>query len=50
MNTLCKQWCVRLVGGSNHLLQVEFIGKLEECVRFVEPRCHGRYAILPHEL
>ena len=47
MDTLTKRWCVWSVSSSNHLMRVEFIGNLEECVRFVDPKCHGCYAIIP---
>ena len=49
MDTLAKQWCVWLIGRKNHLLSIEFVGGLEECVRFVEPRCYGYYAIMPYD-
>ncbi len=49
MDTLAKQWCVWLIGSSHQLLNIEFIGSLDDCVRFVDPRCYGHYVIMPYE-
>jgi len=49
MDTIAKQWCVWLIGSSRQLLNIEFIGSIDDCVRFVDPRCYGYYAILPYE-
>ena len=49
MDTLYKLWCVWYISSTNQLLNIEFIGKLSECVNFVEPRQYGCYAILPYE-
>lgn len=49
MDTICKYWAVWRVGSNNNLLCIEGKGTLEECVRFVEPRQQGAYAILPYE-
>lgn len=49
MDTLAKQWCVWLISSSHQLLNIELIGSIEDCVRFVEPRLYGYYAIMPYE-
>lgn len=49
METVVKYWAVWRVGSNNKLLCIEGKGCLRECVRFVEPRMAGAYAILPYE-
>lgn len=49
METIQPLWCVWYVSQSNKLLHVEHKGALLDCVRFVEPRLHGAYAILPYD-
>lgn len=49
MDTLYKTWCVWRLSSDNKLLCIEVKGTLGECVRFVEPRRLGAYAITPYE-
>lgn len=49
MDTIYKEWAVWFVSTQNELLNIEYISTLEDCVRFVEPRQYGVYAILPYE-
>lgn len=49
METMHDLWAVWYVSQANQLLYIEGKGTLEECVRFVEPRQPGAYAILPYE-
>jgi hypothetical protein len=49
MDTIYRGWAVWYVSSQNELLYVEYVGTLENCVRFVEPRQCGVYAILPYE-
>lgn len=37
------------MGRGHNLLNIEFIGSLDDCVHFVEPRCYGYYTIMPYE-
>lgn len=47
MDTLVKKWQVWAVTDSHKLIHPAFEGSIENCVRFVEPRLAGAYAILP---
>ena len=49
MATLYKKWSVLYISSEQKILGEEFYGTLEECVRFVEPRCYGYYAIKPKQ-
>lgn len=49
METLYKKWSVLYISSEQKILSEEFSGTLEECVRFVEPRRYGCYAIKPKE-
>lgn len=49
MDTLYKLWAVWYVSPTNGHLYIEGKGSLEECVRFVESRMLGEYAIMPYE-
>lgn len=47
METMYKEWSVMYISREQKLISEEFTGTLEECVRFVEPRCYGYFAIKP---
>lgn len=49
METISEKWCVWLIGSSRQLLNIEYVGSLDDCVRFVDPRCYGYYAIMPYD-
>lgn len=49
METLYKKWRVLYISREQKILSEEFSGTLEECVRFIEPRCYGFYAIMPKD-
>ena len=49
MDTLYRQWAVWYIGPQRELLNIEYIGNLEDCVHIVEPRQYGVYAILPYD-
>lgn len=48
METMHKMWAVWYVDSAQKLLYIEGKGSLEECVKFVEPRQEGAYAIMPY--
>ena len=49
METMYPLWAVWRISSTNGLLCIEWKGSLEECVRLVEPRMLGAYAIMPYK-
>lgn len=49
MDTLYSQWAAWSLTLSGALIRREFTGSIEACIRFVEPRRYGSWAILPYD-
>lgn len=49
MDTLYSRWAVWSLTSQGALMRREFIGSIEACIRFVEPRQYGSWAILPYD-
>lgn len=49
MNTTYNRWAVWYISTNKDLLYIDFIGDIQECINFVQPRKYGSWAILPYD-
>lgn len=49
MDTIYEMWAVWYLTPANKLAGIEYLGTLQECVNFVQPRLYGCWAILPYD-